>query len=204
MMEWRRRGRTWQGWVVGAGMGVGLLVGLGASAMNVESAQASTEPAFVLSGVVIDGRGASRALLEEPQLTGGHPIMLRVGDMIGSYRVASIAEDHTVLQGPGGSVIRVPLGGIPGAPTITNAPVGPAAASTVASAPASNQVTAQQTTPPLSEEELARLSAPPGPGEPRYRPASEGASTPGPRPPAFDVEDFKRQIQQHLTGGSPR
>jgi len=48
---------------------------------------------------------------------------------------------------------------------------------------------AAEMSPPVSET-----------GQPVYRPASEGPSTPGPRPPAFDPEDFRRQIQQHLGG----
>ncbi len=194
MMKRRRRGRTRLGWV----LGMAVALGLGAGAVDTASAQASTEPTFVLSGVVIDGRGAARALVEEPQLTGGRPVMLRVGDMIGPYRVASIAEDHTVLQGPGGRVIRIMLGGTPGSPTMARAPEGTAPAA------APHQVSVQQAGPVLSEEELRRLSSPPGPGEPRYRPAWEGASTPGPRPPAFDPDDFKSQVQQHLMGSPAR
>ncbi len=57
-------------------------------------------------------------------------------------------------------------------------------------------------TPPAAEAEMSPpLSET---GQPIYRPAWEGPSTPGPRPPAFDPEDFKRQIQQHLKGAPSR
>ena len=201
MMKRRRRGRAWQGRV----LGMAVALGLGAGAADIASAQVNTEPKFVLSGVVIDGRGTARALLEEPQLTGGKSVMLRAGDMIGGYRLASVAEDHAVLHGPGGSVIRILLGGTPGAPTIPGGPTMTRAPEGAAPAAAPTQVGGQQQAgPSLSEEELKRLLTPPGPGEPRYRPASEGVSTPGPRPPLFDPEDFKRQVQQHLMGGPSR
>lgn len=192
MMERRRQRRAWQGWVLGMAMALGL-AGAG---QDIASAQVNTEPAFVLSGVVIDARGSARALLEEPQLTGGRSVLLRVGDMIGPYRVVSIEPDHAVLERPGTSIVRVRLSGSPGSgspggPTMTRAPEAPA--------PINSQQGAS-----LSEEQVTALSSPPGPGEPPYRPAWEGVSTPGPRPPAFDPEDFKRQVQQHLMGAPSR
>ena len=192
MKERRRQRRAWWRW----GLGMAMALGLGAGAgRNLASAQVNTEPTFVLSGVVIDARGSARALLEEPQLTGGRAVMLRVGDMIGPYRVVSIAPDHAVLERPGTSVVRIPLSGTPGSSTITLAPDRAAPAE----AP-----TQQRPGPPLSEEQVQALASPPGPGEPRYRPAWEGASTPGPRPPAFDPEDFKRQVQRHIMGDPSR
>src|SRR5204863_7461538 len=98
MRQRRSYGRVLRGSILGAAM----VLGFGAGAGN--DAFAQTEPRFVLSGIVIDWRGAARILLEEAQLTGGRSVLLRVGDTLGSYSVASIGTDHAVLQGPGGSL----------------------------------------------------------------------------------------------------
>jgi hypothetical protein len=183
MAERRKQRRKRQGWILGVAMALGVGAGVG----DIASAQVNTEHRFVLSGIVIDARGTARALLEEPQLTGGRSVMLRIGDTIGPYRVASIATDHAVLQGPGGAVVRLPLSGV-GGPAVAQPPV----------APPAGPIRQKAAAPAPSEEELKRMLTPPPPGV--YRHASEGASLPLERPAAVNVEDFKSQIQQHMMG----
>lgn len=196
MMERQRRGNRWQR----STFGLALVLGLGAGAGNVAFAQ-STPTSFVLSGVVIDAQGTARAIVEDPQWTGGRSVMLRVGDQIGPYRVVSIAADHAVLQGPG-EPLRLRLSGV--------AAAGPATALAPSSGPALGgpagvpfqkptalppEVVAK-TPPAPTEDELKKFLTPTPPGV--YRHSSEGVSAPVTSFPAVDVDDFKRQVKEHM------
>jgi len=186
-MKQRRHYRLWQGRVLGVAIALGMSIGVvgGVCAQN-------GDPRFVLSGIVINAQGDARAILEEPQLTGGRSVLLKTGDMIGSYRVSSIGTDHAVLQGPGGP-LRIPLSGIaaPAGPTVARAPE-----------PPKSPGAAAQQAPPATPDELEKFLTPSPPGV--YRHASEGVSAPVKASAAVDAEDFKRQIQQHLMGLPPR
>src|SRR5262249_61493760 len=103
---------------------VGVPIDLGVSISGVGPVSAENGgPRFVLSGIVINAHGDARAILEEPQLTGGRSVLLKTGDTLGAYRVSSIGTDHAVLQGPGGE-LRILLSGIsaPTGPTVARAP----------------------------------------------------------------------------------
>lgn len=63
---------------------------------------------FVLSGVILFDGGPGFAWLQEPNLNGGRPVVLRPGESIGPYRLAKVFEDWVELEGPTGTV-RVPL-----------------------------------------------------------------------------------------------
>src|SRR5438874_6116420 len=106
MMQQQRQSKGWPR----STFGIALALGLGVGAGDVAFAQ-NVPTSFVLSGVVIDAQGAARAIVEDPQWTGGRSVMLRVGDQIGPYRVVSIAPDHAVLQGPG-EPLRLRLSGV--------------------------------------------------------------------------------------------
>lgn len=190
MRQWWSYGRALRGPIFGAAM----VLSLGTGAGNDAFAQAAGEPRFVLSGIVIDWRGSARILLEEAQLTGGRSVLLRVGDTLGSYSVASIGTDHAVLQGPGGTY-RIPLSGIaaPATPVVARSSEG-----TPAPVPAPPIPGAYQQPPPPTPAELERLLTPPPPGV--YRSARDGASAPVTGPPRWDLDDFKRQVQRHLIG----
>ena len=192
MKQRRSYGRALRGSIVGAAVAISLGAGAGDAAW----AQAN-EPRFVLSGIVIDGRGSARILLGEAQLTGGRSVLLRVGDTLGSYSVASIGTDHAVVQGPAGATIRIPLSGIAAsaAPVLARSSEG--TPSVPVGAIPQSQVPVQQPPPPTPEE-LERLMTPPPPGV--YRSARDGVSAPVTGPPRWDVEDFKRQVQRHLIG----
>lgn len=194
MRQRRSYGRALRGPILGAAMALGFVAGAG----DFASAQ---EPRFVLSGIVIDGQGAARILLEEAQLTGGRSVLLRVGDALGAYSVASIGTDHAMLQGPGGASYRIPLSGmaVAAAPVVASAPGGAPAAPAVPPGfvPMGVSPVVQQPPPPTPEE-LERLMTPPPPGV--YRSAREGVSAPVTGPPRWDLEDFKRQVQRHLIG----
>jgi hypothetical protein len=199
MTEQRERlqGTSWRSWT----RGVAIALGLTAAAWQGVAAQ-TAGPLFILSGIIIDSNGTARAVLEEAQLTAGRSVMLRVGDTLGPYRLASIATDHAVIEGPAGA-LRVPLSGISG-PAVVQAPAanGPAVAAPAPAptpiSPVVASVVAQQVAPvKFTEEEYKQLVTPPPPGAP-YRHASQGVSAPHTRPPAIDVEDFKRQVEQHM------
>jgi len=172
-------------------LGVAVALGMSIGVVGSASAQ-NADLRFVLSGIVINAQGDARAILEEPQLTGGRSVLLKTGDVIGSYRVSSIGTDHAVLEGPGGP-LRIPLSGIasPAGPTVVRAPE-----------PQKPPLAAAQQAPPATPDELERFLTPPSAGV--YRHASEGVSAPIKASAAVDAEDFKRQIQQHLMGLPPR
>jgi hypothetical protein len=186
-MKQRLHYRSWHAQVLGVAVALGMSIG----SVSPVSAQ-NGEPRFVLSGIVINAHGDARAILEEPQLTGGRSVLLKTGDMLGAYRVSSIGTDHAVLQGPSGTV-RILLSGI-------SAPAGP----TVARAPETQKspFAAAQQAPPATPDELEKFLTPPPPGV--YRHASEGVSAPVNAAAAVDAADFKRQIQQHLMALPPR
>lgn len=173
------------------------------------------QPKFELSGVVMDDdSGVAWALLAEPQWTQGKPRIIGPGEMVGPYRVVSIAQDHAILAEEGEPPIRIPLSGPPRPPV----PVTVGAPPPIQSAP---QVTpgaaaASGSAGPLSRERVR----PPRPEEPPEEPprdqkeagaASSGASalpsgfqvrdpTSVPPPPPVNVEDFRRQIERSLKG----
>lgn len=77
------------------------------------------EPAFELVGVVkLDG-SPSFALLQEPELTMGSPVLIQQGQSIGDYRLVAVEDDWVRLESATGSV-TVMLGGSSGrADTVT-------------------------------------------------------------------------------------
>jgi len=68
------------------------------------------EPAFELAGVVKLESGASFAVLQEPELTMGRPVLLRQGQSIGAYQLVAIEADRVRLESATG-VVTVLLGG---------------------------------------------------------------------------------------------
>ena len=61
-------------------------------------------PAFELAGLAkLDG-DASFALLQEPELTMGAPVLVRLGQSIGPYRLVAVEEDRVMLEGSTGLV----------------------------------------------------------------------------------------------------
>lgn len=77
--------------------------------------QPGREPAFELAGVVKQEGDASFALLQEPELTMGRPILIRQGQSIGGYRLVAVEEDRVRLESSTGAV-TVLLGGSRGSP----------------------------------------------------------------------------------------
>ncbi len=73
------------------------------------AAEPARTPQFERAGVV-KSDGASFALLKEPQLTGGQPVLLRQGQSIGEYRLLAVEEDRVLLESSTG-VITVPPAG---------------------------------------------------------------------------------------------
>ena len=173
-MERARPRRTSKIWVLGIAMASLWALGAGADfGRGMAYAQPKPEPQFVLYGIVLGDGGPARILLGEPQWTQGRPAVFGVGDMVGPYRVVSIGADYTILEQPGEPPLRVELSGADSSGGLA-------------------------LTPPPQKSGVP--SPPSDTGKAVYRPAWEGPSTPGPRPPAFDAEDFKRQFQQHLKG----
>lgn len=68
------------------------------------------EPAFELVGVVKQEGDASFALLQEPELTMGKPVLIRTGQSIGAYRLVAIEDGRVRLESATG-VVTVLLGG---------------------------------------------------------------------------------------------
>jgi hypothetical protein len=68
------------------------------------------EPAFELVGVVEQEGDASFALLQEPELTMGKPVLIRKGQSIGAYRLVAIEDGRVRLESATG-VVTVLLGG---------------------------------------------------------------------------------------------
>lgn len=68
------------------------------------------EPAFELVGVVKLEGDASSALLQEPELTMGRPVLIRKGQSIGAYRLVAVEDDRVRLESATG-VVTVRLGG---------------------------------------------------------------------------------------------
>ena len=68
------------------------------------------EPAFELAGLAKLEGDASFALLQEPELTNGVPVLVRQGQFIGSYRLVAVEDDRVLLESANG-VITVLLGG---------------------------------------------------------------------------------------------
>ena len=68
------------------------------------------EPAFELAGVVKLESGASFAVLQEPELTMGRPVLLRQGQSIGAYQLVAIEADRVRLESATG-VLTGLLGG---------------------------------------------------------------------------------------------
>ncbi len=193
-------------WIAMTALGA-LGAGMAADA-SLAYAQPKPEPRFVLSGVVIDDAGAARALLAEPQWTQGQSAIFVVGDMVGPYRVVNVAPDHVVLEQPGEPPLRVLLTGSSGGESAVSSPPPAAAPAPGGGVPAEVRMPRSQrreSRPQPSEEEKSASSSPPADtGKPVYRPAWEGPSTAGPRAPAFDADDFRRQLQQHLKGAPAR
>jgi len=182
-------------------LGIVVALGFGTGAGPRLAVAGGNAEAFVLSGVVIDAQGTARALLEEPQLTGGRSAMFRVGDTVGGFRVVSIAPDHVVLE-RSGVAVRIPLHGV----AAVDRPAAPSATAAVlpgSRPPFSERGFVPAPEPTLVQQPVVQAQLP-GPGEPALRPAWEGFSAPVDRPAAFDPEDFKRQLQQHLTGPAVR
>ena len=59
---------------------------------------------FVVSGVVLFDDGGL-VWLQEPNLTGGRVVPLRVSESVGPYRLTKILNDRIELQGPTGTVL---------------------------------------------------------------------------------------------------
>src|SRR2546425_11573837 len=78
----------------------------------VASVQLSAGERFVLSGLVVLDGGDGSAWLQEPSLTKNEIVRVRRGDTLGPWRVTRILEDRVELEGPGGSVTYVILGGL--------------------------------------------------------------------------------------------
>src|SRR5438128_5907670 len=78
----------------------------------VASVQLSAGERFVLSGLVVLDGGDGSAWLQEPSLTRNEIVRVRRGDTLGPWRVTRILEDRVELEGPGGSVTYVILGGL--------------------------------------------------------------------------------------------
>lgn len=107
------------------GMAGLLLIG-GTSSVTAQTV--TPTPQFSLTGVVILERGLEMAMLVEPTLTQGNPLMVKKGDSIGPYRLVSVQPDRVVLQS-GAQEITVALGGTPvqAKPVSTGAVVPPPA-----------------------------------------------------------------------------
>ena len=68
------------------------------------------EPAFELAGLAKLEGDASFALLQEPELTNGVPVLVRQGQFIGPYRLVAVEDDRVLLESAN-EVITVFLGG---------------------------------------------------------------------------------------------
>jgi hypothetical protein len=73
------------------------------------------EPVFELVGVVNLEGDASFALLQEPELTMGRPLLIRQGQSIGVYRLVAVEDDRVRLESPTG-MVTVLLGGSSSSP----------------------------------------------------------------------------------------
>jgi hypothetical protein len=73
------------------------------------------EPAFELAGIVKLEGDASLALLQEPELTMGRPLLVRQGQSIGAYRLVAVEADRVRLESATG-VVTVLFGGSMGGP----------------------------------------------------------------------------------------
>lgn len=121
------------------------------------NAPAAKSPAFELVGVVKRDGGSSLALLQEPELTKGAPVLVRQGQSIGDYRLVEIEEDRVVLESAAGK-LTVHMGGTKGPVTASPAPK---------PAPAKEPATAEAGPPPsptmTAEESIeAEMKGTPG------------------------------------------
>ena len=82
----------------------------GSGVVNQTAPQPAREPAFELVGVVKREGDASFALLQEPELMPGKPVLIRQGQSIGAYRLVAVERDRVRLDSAAG-VITVLLGG---------------------------------------------------------------------------------------------
>lgn len=152
--------------------------------VRAEAQGAPAPPSFELSGVIIVEEGVRWALLSEPPFR--QAIMVRLGGTIGDYRLTEVAEDHVILTRPGYLALRIPLSGTGSSVVATGAPPSPPPAETPRAAGGSRSA---DTIPPSATQ------APEPPQSPQ-------AVAPG--PPRFDVEDFKRQLQEEMKKGAAR
>ncbi len=117
---------------------VAVLSGLIGGVVGHAHGQAS-QPApekFVLSGVISVDGAPGLAWLQEPNLTGNRPVVLRAGESIGPYRLTKVLEDRVELEGPAGKVL-VPLRNAQGAPAaVASVAPAPFGSQHVAAAPA--------------------------------------------------------------------
>jgi hypothetical protein len=128
------------------------------------------EPAFELVGVVkLDG-SPSFALLQEPELTMGSPVLIQQGQSIGDYRLVAVEDDWVRLDSATGSV-TVMLGGSSGrADTVT--PVLPKLEPAARQAPSQPD---EALPPPRTEEpQDARAAGPVPTAEESVRAALKG------------------------------
>jgi hypothetical protein len=94
------------------------------------------QPAFELAGLAKLEGDRSFALLKEPELTGGAPVLVRQGQSIGPYRLIAVEDDRVLLESPTGRVTvhlgskggsGAAAGSPPSKPAVGQAPSAPAA-----------------------------------------------------------------------------
>jgi hypothetical protein len=86
-----------------------------AGAWGRDAIPADGPPQFLLAGVILVEGKVEKALLAEPTLTGGQPILVAKGERLGPYRLVKVLEDHVVLARAGQELtvrLGAPEGGL--------------------------------------------------------------------------------------------